>query len=187
MVWWVVDNEIVVLICLFAVAGVTGMLWTSSRKKPLLLVALAAVALIFLVVVLSLVVVTDTMQIAANVDAIRDAANAGKVDDVLQFFEDSVVVETSMGKPTLKRADLRDFMESNKKRHGVKTVETGPVHVDSLQRPNAKTTFVIRTDEGHSGRCFVDWSLGKDEKWRVNRVRVESLVGGHAAPVLVWP
>jgi hypothetical protein len=66
-------------------------------------------------------------------------------------------------------------------------VETGTVQVDELARPKATVQFIINTDEGARGRCYAGFQFDGDGKWRVNRIRIESAIGGQTVPVLVFP
>src|SRR5437899_3458585 len=154
MTEWIVDHIDWVLIFLGLVAAALAVAWWNTRRRPYLIGAAAMVGLMLVCYVASLFIVTDAMQLSRNVDGIRDAINAGKPEEAMQFFEDKVLVKTSSGPREVTRDDLVKFARDNMQHYGVKKVLTGRVRVEEMQRPKAVVRFSVSNEEGDkSGWC----------------------------------
>src|SRR5262245_52687111 len=169
MLFWIVDNVGVVLLVLGLVALGFGAAWWSTRKHKLLIGVAVPLVLMAVAWGLSLFVVTDRMQLERNVDAIRDAVNAGNLDEALTFFEDQVDVELASGKVVgVKKEQMAALANRNKSHYQVKKVFTSSFRVEELSRPKAVAKFVIITDQNYRGWCTTGWVRGPDGKWRVH-------------------
>jgi hypothetical protein len=188
MLYWIVDNDLVVQVLLGIIAIGFGVAWWQTRQKALLIGTGIAVVLMAVVLWLALTIVTDRMQIERNIDGMRTAINAGKAEEAARFFGDEVTVETNKGSIKLSNKKLQDLAKSNMQHYGVKTVETGPVHFDELARPKAVVRFFVRAEEdvAKTGWCTMEFALTPQGQWRVKAFTVEySPIGGGAkAPVL---
>jgi hypothetical protein len=187
MLFWIVDNQLWVLVLLALVGLGFGWMWWLTRDKRWLIGDGVAAALAAGVVVLALFVVTDRMQLERNVDAIRDAVNAGKFDEALKHFEDQVEVETATKKEKVPKVLMAEVARRNKDKYGVQHVFTSAFDVDEISRPNAAVRFVIITDNEQRGWCKMRFRLSPEGQWRVTGFTVESYIGGQVAPVLVFP
>jgi hypothetical protein len=180
------DNVFWVLIFLGMLAAGLAVAWWNTRKRSWLVAIGGVVAVMALLFVLSRVIVTDRMQLSNNVDGMRSAINAGKLDEAVLFFDDKVVVKTTAtpnGKE-ISREALLHLAKTTMSGYQVKKIITGPVHVDALKRPDAEIRFAVRNEEGDkTGWCTMKCKY-KDGKWRVTYMTVESLIGGQTAPVL---
>src|ERR1700736_2124348 len=97
MLFWIVDNVWMIVFVLAIVALGFGYAWWLTRRARWLIGSGVSVGLIVLLFVLSLLIVTDQKQIRANIDAMRNAINAGKADEAAKYFDDVVTVDTSKG------------------------------------------------------------------------------------------
>ena len=188
MLWWIVDNLNVVLLALGIVALCFAAAWWTSRKNKLLLGVGIPIALMAVAWLLSLFIVTDQMQLVRNVETMRDLFNAGKLTEAIAYFEDEVKVDSAQGTQTVKKAMLLELAKANKQHFGLKKVVTNAIAVEEVARPQAVVTFYVGPeDSGERGRCIVGWTLSPDGKWRVRTFTVESVVGGHKLPLVVFP
>lgn len=178
------DNVFWALIFLGILGAGLAVAWWNTRKRSWLIAIGGVVAAMALLLVLSRVIVTDSMQLSNNVDGMRSALNAGKLDEALQYFDDRIEVKTTAGTKEVSRDALLQLARSTMSGYQVKKVITGPVHVDALKRPDAEIRFAVRNEDGDkSGWCTMKCKY-KDGKWRVTYMTVESLIGGQTAPVL---
>src|SRR2546429_5929463 len=122
--------------------------WVKPRKRPFLIAASAVVALMLLCFVLSFFVVTDAMQLSRNVDGIRDAINAGKPEEAMQFFENKVIVKTASGPQEYSKDSLVKVARLNMQHYAVKKVFPRRVQVEELNRPKATVRFAVSNEEG---------------------------------------
>src|SRR5450631_2211958 len=104
---WIVDNLTWVLLVLGMVALCFAAAWWTTRKDKLLIGVAVQGLLMLAAWVLSLLVVTDRMQLVSNVESMRDLINAGKLSEAaLQHFDDEVKIEGIGGTQTYKKATL---------------------------------------------------------------------------------
>ena len=184
MTEWIVDHIDWVLIFLGLVAAALAVAWWNTRRRPYLIGAAAMVGLMLVCYVASLFIVTDAMQLSRNVDGIRDAINAGKPEEAMQFFENKVIVKTASGPQEYSKDSLVKLARLNMQHYAVKKVFTRRVQVEELHRPKATVRFAVSNEEGDkTGWCVMKFHHA-DGKWRVEEFTVESFVGGQTAPVL---
>jgi hypothetical protein len=186
MVWWIVDNNSVVLLVLGIIALGFAALWWTRRNNKLLIGVGVPLVLMLLTWVLSQYIVTDRIQLARDVETMRDLINAGKLDEAIGHFADEIKIDTSQGEQTFKKAEIAALAKLNMKRYGVKKVVTNKIEVQEVNRPKATVTFYVGPeDSGDRGRCIMGFELA-DGKWRVRTFTVESVIGGQKSP-LVFP
>jgi hypothetical protein len=186
MLYWIVDNDLVVQVLLGVMAIGLGMAWWQTRKKFWLIGTGVAVVLMLVVLWLALTVVTDRMQIERNIDGMRTAINAGNAEEAAKFFADEITVETNSGLIKLSNKRLQTLAKGNMQKYGVKQVETFRVKFEELDRPNAVVNFVVRADDdpAKTGRCRMEFTLTPQGKWRVKAFTVVYLLGDQKTPAL---
>jgi hypothetical protein len=189
MLFWIVDNATYFLIILAIVAAGFGTAWWQTRKRYWAIGGGVTVALMALVFILSLVVVTDEKQIRLNIEAMRDAINAGKAEEAAKYFDDEVEVVTANGSVKLPNNILEKMAKSNMVQYGVRKVDTGSVGFDKLSRPNAEVSFMVWAEEdpGKRGLCKMELVRTPQGQWRVRKFNVEAAIGGaKIGPVLFF-
>jgi len=129
---WIVDRYEWVLLFLGVAAAGFGYLWYDTRKPRYLLGTGAFVLAMMVVAGLTFLVETDNQRLARNVDEMRDAINAGKVEEAMKHFDNKIKIKTASGVSEIDKAQLLQFARGNMSRYAVKKVITGPVHVDKL-------------------------------------------------------
>jgi hypothetical protein len=182
----IVDYNIEVLAALAGCAALLGAAWWNTRHKLPLVGAFVSLALMVVVVVLSLVVVTDSAKLQQNVASIRDAVNGGKYDTALDFFDDKVKITAMSGTLQMSKDQILKMANRTKDSYQVKQIETGKVYVDELHKPRAKIRFQVADadDSAKRGWCIMDCEY-KQGKWVVTTMTVEALIGGKTMPVLL--
>jgi hypothetical protein len=188
MIDWIVDYNLEVLVALACCAAVLAAVWWNTRHKLPLIGAGVSLALMVVVIVLSLVVVTDSAKLRQNVASIRDAVNGRKFDDALNFFDDKVKITGMSGTMELSKDQILKMANRTKDNYQVKQIDTGKVDVDELDRTHAKISFMVwdADDVVKRGRCKMSCEL-KQGKWVVTTMSVEAPIGGQAMPVLLLP
>jgi hypothetical protein len=185
MLWWIVDNVTLVMLVLGTVALCFAAAWWIRRNNKLLTGAGIAAGLMVLAFVLSLVIVTDRIQLTRNIETMRDLFNEGKLDEALEYFEDVIHADTVQGNLQYKKADLKPLARSNLKLYSVKRIVINSIDVEKVDRPSATVNFVIGPeDDSARGRCAMEFVLGRDGKWRVSKFGVTSYIGGQKSPLL---
>jgi hypothetical protein len=188
MFTWIVDNQITALIFLAIIAAAFGAMWWNTRKTQWLISALATCGLTLAVVVLNLLVETDSQRLARNIEQIRDLVNNRKYDEALNYFDDKVNITTAIYSGPATRRQILDAAKATKEKHSVQKIDTGKVDIDELKPPHAKISFVVwdADEPGKRGRCIMDCEL-KEGKWLVTSMSVEAIIGGSKMPVLLFP
>jgi len=186
MLWWIVDNLSIVLLVLGIAALCFAAGWWSTRKNQLLIGVAIPLVLMPLAWLLSLFIVTDRMQLARNIEIMRDLVNDGKLDEALEHFDNEVKVDTMQGELKVTKSEIKNMAKGNMKAYGVKKIDVWGIQVQDVARPKALVNFYIKPQDGEErGRCKMGFVLGSDGKWRVCTFTVESLVGGKKSSLLL--
>jgi hypothetical protein len=188
MIDWMVDYSVEVVAALVCCAAILAAVWWNTRHKLPLIGAGVSLALMALVIVLSLVVVTDSAKLKRNVASIRDAVNGRKFDDALNFFDDKVKITGMSGTMDLSKDQILKMANRTKDNYQVKQIDTGKVDVEELDRTHAKISFMVwdADDVVKRGLCKMRCEL-KQGKWVVTTMSVEAPIGGRPMPVLLLP
>jgi hypothetical protein len=185
MLSWVVDNLPWVLLGLGIVALCFAAVWWTTRKDKLLIGVAVPGVLMLAAWLLSLVIVTDRMQLVSNVESMRDLVNNGKLTDAVQHFDEVVEINGIGGPQTYKKATLEGLAKFNMRQHNIKKVVTNKIEIEDIVGDKATVTFFIGSeDSSERGRCIMGFVKSPDGKWRVNNVKVVTPIGDHPLPVL---
>jgi hypothetical protein len=192
MLWWIADSWLAIVMALALLAALLGTVWWHTRNKRYLVGTVAALALMPIVWIVSLLVVTDSMQLETNVAEIRDAVNAGNYNQALKYFDDTVTITATMGlggavlTQPLTKDKILAMANRSKDAYQVKQITTGRVYIDELSRPRAKIRFLVADADDFTKRgwCTMDcqWKGGK---WVVTTMTVVAVIGGRTMPVLL--
>ena len=123
---WLVDNAITLSILLGLVAAALVLIWRSNRQNKYLGYAAGAGVLIGLIWLLGSFHISDSKQIENNVNEMRAAVIAGKVDDLFQHVSEEFVYEGRAGKMTRK-------MLYESARQSIKAAKVGDMNITGFK------------------------------------------------------
>jgi hypothetical protein len=93
MLWWLVDNAKTVYFFLGICALVLIALWWMDRRTKYLIGVAIVIGLAALVWLLGLLIITDRMQIRANLIAMKNGVEEGKPEAVFKHFSKTFAVD----------------------------------------------------------------------------------------------
>jgi hypothetical protein len=155
----------------FLLLGIAGLvlasLWWMTRRREYVWAFAGVAALIALLWLLTRFVVTDRMQIVRTVQVMAQAVQQRNLDE---FFKH---VASSFRHETMNAPELRRYMESQLKRHQVRTFHVTGVRAEDVARTgkSGKAEFWIQVEGDWEGgvppmRCESTFTLERDE-WRL--------------------
>jgi hypothetical protein len=189
MLFWIADHVLEIVFVLAIVALGFAYAWWLTRKTRWLIGSGVCVGLMLLLFVPSLFIVTDQQQIRGNIDAMRNAINAGKAEEAAKYFDDVVTVETKSGSFSVSNKALKDYAKGNMNNYKVKQVETGRVDFETLTDSKAEVSFMVRADDDMSktGRCQMEFTRTPQGKWLVKRFTVVAWFGSAKQEPALFP
>jgi hypothetical protein len=179
MIWWLVDNATLVYLLLGVAAVALALRWRLTRRGKYLVALGAVAALVAVVVVLSLVVVTDRKRLVWTVEEVARRINDKQFHEAFRYFADEVRLELNEQKRTLSKGAVRALAEMRFKEGALSGIDVGNIDVEKVERPNAVVTFAVRPrGEPGAGRCQADFVLVGEGDWRVKALKIEFFGGG---------
>jgi hypothetical protein len=176
MLWWLVDNANLVCLFLLVAALVLAVAWSMTRRGGYLIGVGVAVGLFALVLVLSLLIVTDRRRLVQTVKEVSRQINAEQFEAAFGHFADEVELDLDGQKSKMKRKDLQAFAGMIFKRKDVGGLVIWDIEVESVQRPKAVVTFYARPKEQQGyARCTATCVLHGENDWRVETLKAESV------------
>jgi hypothetical protein len=181
MLSWVVDNATLVYLILGVAAVAVLLRWRATRQGAYVIALGVLAGLCALVIILSLVVVTDRQRLLATVEDVARQLNARNFDATFRHFADWVDFEIKPDKARVTREKLQSVAQTMFNRYDVKGVNAFNVGADSVSRPRAVVSFNLGAEHpGGLAKCSADFVL-VGEDWRVQALTVE-LPAGHKVP-----
>lgn len=167
---WIVDNAIVLYVLFGVVAVGLLLVWRNNRQTKYLGFTAGAVVLVGLVWLATHYYVSDKKQLENNVNAMADAVQAGKVDELFKY------ISKDFDHKGITREKLYEEARQSIQRNQIKSVHISNFNVDEVSRSQrtAKTRFRVSAS-GAGERTFIfvtqaDFVLEGDQ-WKLKAVR----------------
>jgi hypothetical protein len=184
--YWFIDhaNIIYIVLGLMAIGFVTAW-WMKQTKRRFLYLAVAPVACIGVLWLLTRTMVTDRQQIRNNVEAMRDAVLAQDADALFRH------VAADFAYKGMNRKQMYDSVARNIRRGRVQNAAISAFSVDEVSGPagKARASFRVRVDDDGGNtvffrRCEADFVF-EDEKWKLRGIEFFDAFVNQDQPVVI--
>jgi hypothetical protein len=172
VLWWVVDNALLLYLLLGCALFAVAASWWMTRRQPLLVAAGVLAGLLLLVWLLTRLVVTDRGRIERNVREMAAAVGEDRPADVVKHLarDFSYFSYTKQSAEAEIRAAVR--------RQGLREVRVSTIDIKSLSRAEGKAEVEVKVwvystavEAGAPFWCHAEFVL-EDDDWRLRRLRV---------------
>jgi hypothetical protein len=173
VLWWLVDNALLLYLLLGCALLAVGAYWWMTRKRQFLIATGGVAGLLILVWLLTQVVVTDRGRIEGNIRAMAAAIGENKPADVVKHLARDFQFGTYT-KATAER-DIRSAIHQ----YGLQEIRVRDVSITKLSRAEGKAEAEFRVfvwssmteGGGYPFWCKAEFVL-EDEDWRLRRIRI---------------